>query len=192
MARPKKFDPDEALGQAMALFWAKGFGGSTPQALGACMGIGRGSLYNEFESKRALFDRSLERYRDREAAPLLAILGEAGPVKKRIRKLLLTIVETDLADPERRGCFGVNVAVEMSAHDEAARELVTTLFSQTARHLKTAIEEGQRMGEIDTEQDASTLASFLLNSMIGMRVLGKVEKDDKRLRRIVDTAMKVL
>ncbi|AKV00569.1 Transcriptional regulator, TetR family [Labilithrix luteola] len=192
MARPKKFDPDEALGQAMALFWAKGFAGSTPQALGTCMGIGRGSLYNAFDSKRALFDRALERYRDRECAPLLAILAEPGPVKKRIRKLLLTIVETDLGDPERRGCFGVNVAVEMSAQDEAARELVTALFAQTTRHLKAAIEEGQRTGEIDTAQDASTLASFLLNSMIGMRVLGKVEKDDKRLRRIVDTAMNVL
>jgi TetR/AcrR family transcriptional repressor of nem operon len=192
MARPKKFDPEEAVGQAMDVFWAKGFAGATPKELGDRMGIGRGSLYNEFASKRDLFTLALERYETEACRVFLSMLVGKGRVRPRLRKFLLAIVETDLSDPERRGCLGVNAAVEMSPHDAAAKALVTRLFAQTERHVKAAIEEGQSTGEIDASKDAAALASFVLNAMIGMRVIGKVDNDDQRLRRVVDTVMQAL
>jgi TetR/AcrR family transcriptional regulator, transcriptional repressor for nem operon len=190
--RPKKFDPDVAVGQAMNHFWSNGYAKSTPQSLGECMGLGRGSLYNAFSSKRELFELALRRYYEEESRELLAILRKPGPVKERIRELLLRIVELDMADPARRGCLAVNVAVELAPHDEAAKAIVDKLFRQTERHLQSAIERGQSTGEISSETSAEALASFLLNATIGMRVLCKTQKTAARLRRVIDVAMKTL
>ncbi len=40
----KQFDPDEALGKAMHLFWAKGYAATVMAELLVQMGIGRKSL----------------------------------------------------------------------------------------------------------------------------------------------------
>ena len=45
MARPPKFDRDEALGCAMKVFWEKGFDGTSSSDLIAAMGISSPSLY---------------------------------------------------------------------------------------------------------------------------------------------------
>lgn len=54
MARPRKFQPEAVVEKAMEVFWEKGQAAATPQELGERMGLGRGSLYNTFESKHGL------------------------------------------------------------------------------------------------------------------------------------------
>ncbi len=49
----KQFDPHEALGKAMQLFWAKGYAATGLAELQEQMGIGRKSLYDTFGNKRA-------------------------------------------------------------------------------------------------------------------------------------------
>ena len=53
---------DEALMKAMNLFWRQGYAATSIADLVACMGIGRGSLYNEFGDKHGLFVRALRLY----------------------------------------------------------------------------------------------------------------------------------
>jgi TetR/AcrR family transcriptional repressor of nem operon len=40
MGRPKEFDPDVAVEQAMQVFWRHGYGATTPQSLVDALGIG--------------------------------------------------------------------------------------------------------------------------------------------------------
>ena len=61
----KSFDTEEALGKAMAAFWARGYEATSMQDLVDCMGIGRGSIYAAFGDKRRLFMRALALYDDR-------------------------------------------------------------------------------------------------------------------------------
>src|SRR6202030_156629 len=62
MARPREFDREEALECATGVFWAKGYASTSTDELLAAMGIGRQSLYNTFQDKRALYLEALERY----------------------------------------------------------------------------------------------------------------------------------
>ena len=60
--RPRKFDTDKAVEQAMLVFWKKGYEGTTIDELTAAMGISRPSLYAAFGNKEGIFKRSLNHY----------------------------------------------------------------------------------------------------------------------------------
>ncbi|MEV5310764.1 TetR/AcrR family transcriptional regulator [Streptomyces sp. NPDC052610] len=189
MGRPKQFDPDAAVEQAMEVFWRKGYAGTTPQDLVDALGIGKGSLYNAFGSKHALFEQALRRYRDSQAVALIQMLEEPGPVKARLRKALELLARMDLADPYRRGCMAVNTAAELAGTDESATELVRRMFDRTEDALRALVEEGQRAGEIAPERDPAALASLLLNTLVGLRLMARVAEGPERIARVIDAVI---
>ncbi|MEQ4724092.1 TetR/AcrR family transcriptional regulator [Nonomuraea sp. B19D2] len=189
MGRPKQFDPDVAVDQAMDVFWRKGYGATTPQDLVDALGIGKGSLYNTFGSKHALFEAALGRYRDSQAAALIEMLEEPGPVKDRLRGALRLLAELDLADPDRRGCMAVNTAAELGRADESAARLVRRMLDRTEDAFRALIEEGQRGGEIAADRDAHALGSLLLNTVVGMRLIARVADGPDRLDRVIDAVI---
>ena len=73
--RPKGYDRDTALLAARDLFWEQGYERTSIGDLEARTGLNRSSLYQEFGSKRQLFEAALECYADRVIANLLAGLG---------------------------------------------------------------------------------------------------------------------
>jgi TetR/AcrR family transcriptional regulator, transcriptional repressor for nem operon len=190
VARPKQFDPDGAVDKAMGLFWRKGFADTTPQDLVAELGIGKGSLYNTFASKRALFDLALRRYVEMRVAGVVETLNGPGSVTERLRAALSRLAEADVA-LSSRGCLAVNTTVELAGSDEAAADAVTGMFHRLEDEFQAVISEGQRSAEIAADRDARELASLLLASFVGMSVLAKT-RDAERLHRIVDALMAVL
>src|SRR6478609_33724 len=98
MGRHKQFNPDLAVASAMDLFWRQGYGATTPAELVDALGIGKGSLYNAFESKRALFERALRRYGDERVAGLLTVLNQPGPVRARLQAAVERLAAPEHAD----------------------------------------------------------------------------------------------
>ncbi|MEU1443992.1 TetR/AcrR family transcriptional regulator [Streptomyces mirabilis] len=192
MGRPKNFDPDAAIEQAMKVFWRQGYGATTPQHLVDTLQIGKGSLYNAFGGKRQLFDLALRRYLDLRLAAVAARLEGPGPVKERLREALHFLAKTELADPDRRGCLATNSAVEFGHTDEAVAAQVLGLYDRTESAFQALIEEGQRAGEISSGRDAKALASMLMNTVTGMHVLARIEPGPDRLRRVVDATVDLL
>ncbi|MEU1675241.1 TetR/AcrR family transcriptional regulator [Streptomyces roseifaciens] len=192
MGRPKQFDPDVAVGKAMDVFWRKGYAATTPQDLVDELGIGKGSLYNAFGSKHALFERALERYRDTQSAALVELLDQTGPVRPLLRSALELLIETDLGPAGRHGCFAVNTATELGGRDDASTELVRRMFERTEGAFKAAVERGQRTGEFAPERDADAAASLMLAALVGMRVIARAQGGRERLHRIVDAVLDAL
>ncbi|MDF6045934.1 TetR/AcrR family transcriptional regulator [Streptomyces sp. JH14] len=192
MGRPKEFDPDAAIEQAMQVFWSQGYGATTPQHLADSLGIGKGSLYNAFGSKRQLFGLALRRYLEIQASTVKGLLEDSSPVKERLRRALHVLAETDLADPGRRGCLAMNSAAEFGVTDESVTTQIRGLLDRTEDAFQALLEEGQRAGEISTERDAKALASLLLNTVTGMRLMGRVEPGPDRLARVIDTTIDLL
>ncbi|WP_248961490.1 TetR/AcrR family transcriptional regulator [Sphaerisporangium perillae] len=192
MGRPKQFDPDAAVEKAVEIFWCKGYGGTTPQDLVDGLGVGKGSLYNTFTSKQALFEKALRRYGDRRVAGLVEVLEGSGPVRERLRAALERLVDTGLSDPYRRGCLAVNTAAEPAGADPALGEIVRSVFDRMEAAFQAAIEEGRRHGEIDADRDPREAASLLLSTAIGMSVVAKTADRPDRLRRVVDAVLATL
>lgn len=62
MPRNIKFDYDRAIDRATQLFWERGYSNTSLRDLLKIMGIGEGSLYNTFKSKKNLYLKCLKRY----------------------------------------------------------------------------------------------------------------------------------
>src|SRR5438093_12545846 len=93
MPRPKSFDEDVVLDQAVELFWERGYDGTSLADLEAHLGLGRQSLYNTFGDKQALFLKALERYRRDAAQGPIAHLAAPGAGFADIRKYFTAMVD---------------------------------------------------------------------------------------------------
>lgn len=60
--RPRRFDPEQAIETAQALFQQHGYDGVGVADIGKALGITPPSFYNAFGCKAALFDKVLDRY----------------------------------------------------------------------------------------------------------------------------------
>jgi hypothetical protein len=76
--RPRTFDADTALENAMQVFWRKGYEGASLTDLTAAMGINPPSLYAAFGSKEALFRKAMDRYEASHGSYTKGCLGVQG------------------------------------------------------------------------------------------------------------------
>lgn len=192
MPRPREFDDERVLDAAMEMFWVRGYAATSAQDLVDATGLGRSSLYNAFAGKHQLYEQALRRYLEHNTEADVALLDQPGPVKERVRELLLGVIDADLGDPQRRGCLAVNAAIELAGKDEAVTVAVRRVFARVEEALVMALERGQRNGEIARDRSARALARFVLNAIYGLRVLGKTATDRGPLLDVVETTVSTL
>ncbi|KNB53401.1 TetR/AcrR family transcriptional regulator [Streptomyces caatingaensis] len=192
MARPKGFDPDRVLDAAMHAFWSKGYAATSAQDLVDGTGLGRGSLYNAYASKHGLFVEALRRYDEEWATRQVAVLEGEGAVREKVRAVLMTVVDEESAPAgDRRGCLAVNAAVELAGRDEEVTAVVRRTFRRMEDAFCEALQRARGRGEIGADRDARALARYLLNSMYGLRVLGRTA-DRAVMTDIVETVLRSL
>src|SRR5947209_10757811 len=114
MAGKKAFDPQQVLEKAMDLFWKQGYEGTSIEELVQCMGLGRGSLYDTFGDKHALYLAALSQYLTKYQGQVAAFLQQTAPLSEILERFFQTCIEILLSDPARRGCFLVNAIIEMA------------------------------------------------------------------------------
>lgn len=191
MGRPRNFDIDVAVDRAMVMFWTHGYANTSPARLAAATGIGKGSLYNTFGSKRELFERALQRY-SRAGAELAAeFMARPGTTQECIGDFLRLLVDSDLADPSRRGCLAVNTATEFSVRDPEITRAVADMQERTIATLAARIDQGRRDGDVAPDTDPRSAAEFLMNTIAGLRVMAKTA-EAPTLYRIIDSALTTL
>jgi TetR/AcrR family transcriptional repressor of nem operon len=184
MGRPRLFDLDGAVVSALNVFWERGYGATTPAELLDAIGVGKGSFYNAFESKHALFEQALRRYGDDRVAGLSRSFAGSGPVSQRIKRYLERLALPENEKTLRRGCFAANTAAELGRRDPAATKIVRSTFERMESVLEATLVEGQKRGELGAALDPKAVASLLLAAVIGITVLAKVDGSAARTKRI--------
>ncbi|MEU6564035.1 TetR/AcrR family transcriptional regulator [Nocardia nova] len=191
MGRPRNFDTDAVVDRAMDAFWTHGYANTSPAQLAEATGIGKGSLYNTFGSKRELFERALDRY-DRMGAELAAeFMDRPGTTRECIGAFLYFLVDSDLAHPTRRGCLAVNTVSEFSGADAEITRAVRTMQEHTMAAMAARIDQGRRDGDVASDTDPRAAAEFLMTTIAGLRVMAKTS-EATTLHRIIDTALTTL
>jgi TetR/AcrR family transcriptional repressor of nem operon len=188
MGRPKSFEPDVVVAQAMETFWTKGYADTSPADLAEATGVGKGSLYHAFGSKRELFDKALELYCQTGAEVTEEVLTQPGTAKERFRAYLVMLVDRDLDGPVRRGCLAQNTATEFAGQDDPATRRVYRMEEVMVRLFADRIERGQRDGDVDPGLDAKAQALYLQTVLAGLRTMA-LTFDRTELHRIIDTAL---
>ncbi|WP_439408478.1 TetR/AcrR family transcriptional regulator [Bradyrhizobium sp. DASA03076] len=184
--RPREFDHDEVLRIAFDQFWRKGVRGASLSDIARASGVQRGSLYNAFGSKEALFLQAYERY----AGDYLLALQKAlatGSLRKRLTSFFdLTITNFRSGSPPRgcpttRGLMELG-AVEGEGLDEDAREAFANLISRIAALVQDALEAGAARGEFSGDPAAAAL--HIITVTRGLAVLERAFDEEPQLRKI--------
>ncbi|MEH0656470.1 TetR/AcrR family transcriptional regulator [Streptomyces canus] len=188
MGRPKGFEPDAVIAQAMETFWSKGYTDTSPADLVEATGVAKGSLYHSFGSKRQLFDKALDRYSQMQAERAVECLAQPGTAKERIRAYFALLMDDDLDGPVRRGCLAQNTVGELGGRDAEVARAVHRLQEGVIELFAARIRQGQRDGDVDEDVDAQAQAMLLQTTLAGLRVMARTF-DRPTLYRIIDTSL---
>lgn len=183
----KSFNEEQAIEQAMRVFWQKGYESASMADLIAQTGITRGSLYNAFGDKRSLFLKALLRY-EQDRQVVLAELEALDQPRTAIHTFFDTTVARTAADEDHKGCFLFNTSLELSAHDEQVRDIVCRGVNLVEAFFRRCIEVGQARGEIPLTHDPATKAKTLLACIVAIRVLGRGVYDQAAIAALADEA----
>jgi AcrR family transcriptional regulator len=186
--RPRAFDTDEALDQAMHLFWRKGFLGTSLADLTAAIGINRPSLYAAFGNKEALFRRAVERYFQGPAAYLQDALREptARAVVEHLLHGVLDLV-TDSKLP--RTCLWVHGALSCGGRSDPLQEEFVKQRAQGQADLRARFKRAIAEGDLPRGSDADALSRFIQTVNFGLSVQAATGASRKELLRVVATAL---
>ncbi len=91
MVGARQFDEQEVIAIALDVFWRKGLHDATMQDLAAATGVQRGSLYNAYGDKEAIFLRAFDQY----AGQFLETAGNAlaqGDATARLQNFFDVII----------------------------------------------------------------------------------------------------
>src|SRR6202163_786483 len=124
MARPRSFDPDEALDLARDVFWQKGFQSTSLDNITTATGLAKPSLYAAFGDKNALFLKVLDRYHQRIVANAERVLKEGPSARDAVERCLTGFVPCCSGVKGSRGCLSVNTAVEGAADQKEVRKKI--------------------------------------------------------------------
>ncbi len=185
MARPREFEHDVVLDRAMRVFWSRGYEAASIRHLVGRMGIQRGSLYETFGDKRALFFAAIDRYDRVVTARLLATLDAPTSALDAIRAFFRLKVELSLEPGRPRGCLVTNSATELGSRDRGAASRVGAVLTKIEAAFHRALVRAQAAGEIDPTEDPRALARYLTSSAQGLSVMAKTFPDRAVLEDIV-------
>ena len=190
MARPRSFDPDEALDLARDVFWEKGFQGTSLDDVTAATGLAKPSLYAAFGDKNALFLKVLERYHARIVANAERIVNDGPSAREAVHRWLTGFVPFCSGVKGKRGCLSVNTAADGAAVQKEVRKRIEDFNRKLEELLQNRLraDRSQFTDGFDPEGAAHTIMAIYL----GLMVLAKDAPDAARVRATLDQAMRLL
>ena len=192
MARPRSFDENEVLDAAMTEFWRRGYAAASTRDLAECMGMCAPSLYNAFGGKRTLFIHALQHYATNAMRTRLRRIETGSAGLALIRAYFSELLTNIHDDPERRGCFIINTALEVAPHDEEISAAVVSYLGEVRSFFERGIRSAQQLGETPAALNASEVADTLLGVMLGISVLGRTSQDHARFEAMLSPVFTLL
>jgi AcrR family transcriptional regulator len=122
--RPRTFDPDIALRQALDVFWERGYEGTSLNDLAQAMGIKSASIYACFGSKESLFRQVMALYGATAGEPPRRALRD-GPTAREAIHAMLRATADQITHPEHpHYCMLILAAPTGAVENHAVREFL--------------------------------------------------------------------
>lgn len=157
--RPRSYDPDTALAQAMAVFWDAGFAATSLDDISAGTGLNRPSLYGAFGDKRALYLQALRNYWQRGNAAITEALSHDEKLRPALRRIYQLALDLYLSGASgARGCFLIGTAVTESVLDADVRGILRESLRDFDGLFEARIRRAREQGELPRDADPVALA----------------------------------
>lgn len=192
MARPREFDSDQALEQAMRVFWKQGYGATSLQDLMKAAGVQKQSLYGAFGDKRSLFLKCLSLYTTQTLLQVEKMLNEPVSPLAGIECVMRYATRPPDSKDGPAGCLVANTALELGARDPDVLHEIRRMFRGFEKLFASAVRKAREQGEIAAGLDSVAVAQSLTNTINGIRILEKTGASRQQIRTVVDMALGAL
>lgn len=186
--RPRGFDKDEALDQALRLFWRHGYEGTSIAALAERIGVTVPSLYLAFGNKESLFMQAVERY-GIYSDKLYEEAFRATSSREVARAILMGEVDLVAGDDTPDGCLMIQSALATSPESEAVRLALAKLRRSAEADVALRFERFKQEGDLPEGWSPKTIAAYVMTVASGLAVQAKSGMRREDLIRVAETAM---
>jgi AcrR family transcriptional regulator len=191
MGRPREFDAETALDQAMEVFWRHGYEGATIAQLTEAMGINPPSLYACFGNKEGLLKAALDRYTKLRNVWMDGVV--AAPTARDVaERMLMGIAEkqTDPANPP--GCLLVQGGIACGTGSENVPFELAARRAQNEDQLRDRFVRAKAEGDLKPTSDPAALARYVSAVSVGMGVMASSGSDREALRQVASVAVQAV
>jgi TetR/AcrR family transcriptional repressor of nem operon len=173
---------------AAELMYVQGVSATTLDDVRLASGTSKSQLYNHFADKDALVRAVAElwaaRVLAREEAHLSRLNSFNGLVRWRN-----ALVQRNAAQNGAYGCALGSMAVEVSDHDDEARETLSATFQRWEQLLADGLRRMQYSGTLSNEADADALATGLIAALQGGYLLAQTSRNVRPMEVALDMAL---
>jgi AcrR family transcriptional regulator len=188
--RPRGFDPDVALRQALDLFWERGYEGTSLSDLAQAMGIASASIYAAFGSKELLFRRTMALYGATSGEPPRRALREEPTARGAIRSMLRATADEITRADAPHYCMLILAAPTGAVENHPVREFLADLRRGMYAEIRDRLARG--VAEGDLAAPASSLdgiARYYTTVVQGMSIQARDGAGRDELEVVVTCAM---
>lgn len=191
MGRPREFDAEMALDQAMEVFWRHGYEGATIAQLTEAMGINPPSLYACFGNKEGLLKAALDRYTKLRNVWMDEVVA-APTARKVAERMLMGIAEkqTDPANPP--GCLLVQGGIACGTGSENVPFELAARRAENEDQLRERFVRAKAEGDLKDTADPAALARYVSAVSVGMGVMASSGADREALRQVASVAVQAV
>jgi AcrR family transcriptional regulator len=186
--RPREFCVEQALAQALRLFWERGYEGTSLTDLTEAMHVTRPSLYAAFGNKESLFRKALDLY-EREKLSYIRRALEQPTARQVAETMLRGSMENVLSNEEPHGCLGVITSVACGAESQSVREEVVKRGAAGKRALTERFVRAKEEGDLPPHVDPEGLMRVLIAMLQGISVQASQGASRADLERLVESSL---
>ena len=190
--RPRRFDRDEALVQAMHLFWRRGFEGATLEQLRQVMGgLSPASFYAAFGSKAALYREALALYAATHGQAVAPLTDERLSPRERVEQTLRRSVRMQTDPSHPAGCMVALDALPGASDFAELKALTTAARAANRAAIAACVRAGAERQELPANVDEAALAALFDALLTGfsVQIVDGVSSD--KLEGAITAALKV-
>ncbi|HEY1864510.1 MAG TPA: TetR/AcrR family transcriptional regulator [Roseiarcus sp.] len=188
--RPRGFESETALTQAMDVFWRDGFAATSLDDVSAATGLNRPSLYGAFGDKRALYLQAYDQYRKRMNEQFQPLFQAREPLRTKLRRILTAALDLYLSGPNGpRGCFTVLSAASEAIADPDLHGLVGEAIDGTDRAFGRLFADARDAGELPASVDPRRLARVASATIHTLSIRARARIPRAEIAPIIDDAV---
>lgn len=187
--RPRAFDRDAALQQAMELFWTRGYEGTSMADLTAAMGIASPSLYAAFGSKEDLFRQAVEHYSATEGVEIWGGVTRARSAHEAVWNYLMETARVFTRSGKPPGCLIVLSALHPGEHSDTVRRELMRMRAENIDGLRQRLQQGIAVGEIAEDADLDAIARYYVTVQQGMSIQARDGATRRELEAVAGAAL---
>ena len=177
MAKPDK--KELILNAAREIFAEKGYHIATSEEIAKRAGVGKGTIYQYFESKQAIFAEMHQRYLKEYSDSVVALIDENGSFEENMRR----IVSFHVDNMQQLASYGMQMMTEIhppTISTEEGQMLAESFRKMMNIEQYHIITDAQKRGEV-IDIDADLVISCMVGMFIGVsHMIGSAQLSDEQ------------